>query len=146
MYPSGPSGGREGHSPKVTQGGNAFENPQLSGSHTFEQFTPKGSLPSENRHLRAHVVRYGRPAPDVHAPEHETSPRAAGTPGAWTWAALMRRVLDLDVLACPRCGGRLRVLATVQDPRAVQAVLAHLARSGAPAPPGPAPPAPAALL
>jgi len=58
---------------------------------------------------------------------------------------LMRRVLDLDVLACPRCGGRLRVLATVQDPRAVQAILAHLARSGAPAPPGPAPPAPAAL-
>jgi hypothetical protein len=40
---------------------------------------------------------------------------------------------------------RLRVLATVQDPRAVQAILAHLTRSGAPAPPGPAPPAPAAL-
>jgi hypothetical protein len=38
--------------------------------------------------------------------------------------------------------GRLRVLATVQDPRAVQAILAYLARSGAPAPPGPAPPAP----
>ena len=57
----------------------------------------------------------------------------------------MRRVFDLDVLACPRCGGRLRVLATVQDPRAVQAILASLARSGAPAPPGPAPPAPAAL-
>jgi len=37
------------------------------------------------------------------------------------------------------------VLATVQDPRAVQAILAHRARSGAPAPPGPAPPAPAAL-
>ena len=94
---------------------------------------------------RAHVVRYGRPAPDLHAPEREASPRAAGTPGAWTWAALMRRVLDLDVLACPRCGGRLRVLATVQAPRAVQAILASLARSGAPAPPGPAPPAPAAI-
>ena len=96
-------------------------------------------------HWRAHVVRYVRPAPDLHARECEASPRAAGTPGAWTWAALMRRVLDLDVLACPRCGGRLRVLATVQDPRAVQAILAHLARSGAPAPHGPAPPAPAAL-
>ncbi|MBF8287227.1 MAG: insE, partial [Candidatus Rokubacteria bacterium] len=91
------------------------------------------------------VVRYGRPGPDVHARERDASPRAAGTAGAWTWAALMRRVLDLDVLACPRCGGRLRVLATVQDPRAVQAILAHRARSGAPAPPGPAPPAPAAL-
>jgi len=56
----------------------------------------------------------------------------------------MRRVLALDVLACPRCEARLRVIATVQDPRVVQAILAHLARSGAPAPPGPAaPPLPA---
>jgi hypothetical protein len=95
---------------------------------------------------RARVVRSGRPAPALHAPEREASPRAAGTPGAWTWAALMPRGLALDVLACPRCGGRLRVLATVQTPRAVQALLASLARSGAPAPPGPAPPpAPAAL-
>jgi uncharacterized protein YbaR (Trm112 family) len=43
----------------------------------------------------------------------------------------MRRVFDLDVLACPRCGGRLRVIAAVQDPLAVQAILAHRARSAA---------------
>ena len=43
---------------------------------------------------RAHVVRYGRPAPDVHACERKPSPRAAGTPGAWSWATLMRRVLS----------------------------------------------------
>jgi len=42
-------------------------------------------------------------------------------------------------------GGRLRVIATVQEPLAVQAILAHRARSGAPEPPGPAPPAPAAI-
>ena len=40
--------------------------------------------------------------------------------------------------------GRFRVLATVQDPLAVLAILAHLTRSGAPEPSGPAPPAPAA--
>ena len=94
---------------------------------------------------RSQVVRYGRPAPDSTARQLEASRRAAGTPSAWTWAALMRRVFDLDVLACPRCGGRLRVIATVQDPLAVQAILAHLARSNTPAPPGPAPPAPAAI-
>ena len=88
---------------------------------------------------------YGRPEPDLKAQEVNTGPHVAGAPGAWTWAALMRRVFAFDVLACPRCGGRLRVLATVHDPRAVQAILAYLARSGAPAPPGPAPPAPAAL-
>jgi hypothetical protein len=42
-------------------------------------------------------------------------------------------------------GSRLRVLATVHDPRAVRAILAYLARSGTPAPPGPAPRPPAAL-
>ena len=67
------------------------------------------------------------------------------TPRAWTWAALMRRVFDLDVLACPRCGGRLRVIATVQAPLSVQAILAHLGRSRSPEPPGPAPPVPTAV-
>jgi hypothetical protein len=30
----------------------------------------------------------------------------------------------VDVLACPRCGGRLRVIATVEDPVAVRQMLA----------------------
>ena len=55
-------------------------------------------------------------------------------------APLTRPVFDFDILACPRCGARLRVIATVQDPLVVQAILAHLAPSGAPAPPGPAAP------
>ena len=29
-------------------------------------------------------------------------------PRHWAWANLMRRAFDIDVLACPRCGGRLR--------------------------------------
>ncbi len=87
----------------------------------------------------------GRPNPEPSARPFDASPRAAGTPGAWPWAALLRRVFDFDVLTCPLCGSRLRVIATVQDPLAVQAILASLARSGTPAPPGPAPPAPAAL-
>ena len=94
---------------------------------------------------RAQVVRYGRPAPDGLALELEASPRSAGPPHAWTWAALLHRVFEIDALLCPRCGHRMRVIATVQDPAVVRAILAHLARSGTPAPPGPAPPAPAAI-
>jgi uncharacterized protein YbaR (Trm112 family) len=58
----------------------------------------------------------------------------------------MRRVFDLDVLACPRCGGRLRVIATVQDSAVVRTILAHLGRAHSTQPPGPAPPAPAAIV
>ena len=54
----------------------------------------------------------------------------------------MRRELALDVLACPRCGGRLRVIATIQDPAVVRAILAHLGLALGPDSPGPAPPQP----
>jgi len=107
--------------------------------------SPLTRLLAPHTRWRSQGVRYGRPAPASTARQLEAIRRAAGTPSAWTWAALMRRVFDLDVLACPRCGGWLRVIVTVQDPLAVQALLAHLVRSNTPAPPGPAPPAPAAI-
>ncbi|HTR89944.1 MAG TPA: hypothetical protein VMG62_07530 [Solirubrobacteraceae bacterium] len=53
----------------------------------------------------------------------------------------MHRALGLDVLACPRCGGRLRLVATIQDPVAVRAFLAHLTLAPGPAPPSPDHPA-----
>jgi hypothetical protein len=43
----------------------------------------------------------------------------------------MRRAFDVDVLACPRCGGRLRLIATVEDPEAIPAILAPASRDEA---------------
>jgi hypothetical protein len=40
----------------------------------------------------------------------------------------------LDVLACARCGGRLRVLAAIQDPDAARAILDCLGLSSRPPP------------
>ena len=90
------------------------------------------------------MVRYGRPAADPNTPEVDASPRPL-PPGAWTWPALMRRVFALDVLACPRGGGRLRVIASVQDPAVVRTLLTHVGRALSTEAPGPAPPAPAAI-
>jgi hypothetical protein len=42
------------------------------------------------------------------------------------WATLMRRSLDVDVLACAKCGGRLRVLAVITEREPVRRILAHL--------------------
>jgi len=53
-------------------------------------------------------------------------PTAAPNARHWAWAALMRRAFDIDVLACPRCGGRLRLIATVEDPDAIRAILADV--------------------
>jgi len=39
---------------------------------------------------------------------------------------LMRRAFERDVRACPRCGGRMRLLATIEDPRVIRRILAPL--------------------
>jgi len=81
---------------------------------------------------RPAVVAYGRLGDAATAP-HETMGRAeaerggAARPCYWTWAALMRRAFDLDVLRCPRCGGRMELIATVDDPAVIHRILAHLA-------------------
>jgi hypothetical protein len=38
----------------------------------------------------------------------------------------MRRSFGFDVLACPRCGGRLSLIALIEDPRVIRRILSHL--------------------
>jgi hypothetical protein len=41
----------------------------------------------------------------------------------------------IDVLACARCGGRMRVVATIEDPVVIRKILTHLGLpTAAPAP------------
>ena len=42
------------------------------------------------------------------------------------WADLMRRTFGFDVLACPRCDGRLRLIAVIDHTPAIQKILRHL--------------------
>jgi hypothetical protein len=50
------------------------------------------------------------------------------------WALLMRRTFSVDVLKCPRCGGRLRVISVITEPEALRRILTHLGLpTGAPA-------------
>jgi hypothetical protein len=49
----------------------------------------------------------------------------AATP-RMAWARLLRRLLDVDVLECPKCDGRLRVLAAITERASVTRILAHI--------------------
>lgn len=42
------------------------------------------------------------------------------------WADLMRRTFGFDVLACPRCGGRLRLIALIDQAAVIERILGHL--------------------
>ena len=45
------------------------------------------------------------------------------------WATLLRRSFDVDVLECPACHGRLRVLGSVTEPEIVLDALSALGLS-----------------
>ena len=38
----------------------------------------------------------------------------------------MRRTFGFDVLACPRCGGRLRLIALIDEAAVIERLLGHL--------------------
>jgi hypothetical protein len=75
-----------------------------------------------NAKLRAEVVRHARPTALPDPPATETQTRSERE----TWSELMRVTFQLDVLACPRCGGRLRHIATILDTRVARRLLEHL--------------------
>jgi hypothetical protein len=57
------------------------------------------------------------------------------------WAELLRKVFALDVLECPRCAGRLEVVAYIAEPTVARRILDHLglASQGPPLARGPGP-------
>ena len=42
------------------------------------------------------------------------------------WATLLRRSFGIDVLRCPKCSSRMRLIATIEDPLVARKILEHL--------------------
>ena len=55
------------------------------------------------------------------------------------WAVLMQRTWGLDVLACPRCARKMRVLSTITELATIRRILTHLGVRADPLPRAPAP-------
>jgi hypothetical protein len=42
-----------------------------------------------------------------------------------TWARRLKRVFGIDIERCARCGGRLKVIASIEEPALIARILAH---------------------
>ena len=88
-----------------------------------------------NAKLRAKVVPGGKKMPrpctasrkSAKSPEAEKErrPPKDGTCRI-DWAALLRRIFKIDILACGRCGGRMKVLAVIEEQPVIEKILRHL--------------------
>ena len=92
-------------------------------------------------HFRAHVVPNGARLPTPDPPENPEDPAESTTtevsrrdreppcpfpsrPRNYSWAELMRRVFEIDVLECPRCAARpMRILAAIHPPETTTVIL-----------------------
>jgi hypothetical protein len=68
-------------------------------------------------------VKDSAPEPAREADPAETARRRAR---GQNWASLMSRTFGIDVLACPRCGGRLRLIALIEKAAVIDRILRHL--------------------
>jgi len=55
-----------------------------------------------------------------------------------SWARLLKRVFDIDIERCPQCGGKLKIIAAIEEPAVIERILTHLGISAQPPPRTPA--------
>jgi hypothetical protein len=81
-----------------------------------------GWYASRVRGMRRKATEAGEEHPIVCVdPEPEVLSEAA-----LRWAELLRRIFEVDPLACPRCGEEMRIVAFVTEPRIIDRILDHL--------------------
>jgi ribosomal protein S27E len=97
-----------------------------------------------NARWRSRAVAYGRetdpdsergdavkPHPDASGSSQssdpsQSSPSSSFRPRNTTWAELMRRTFGYDMMACLECGGRMRLIAMIEEPAVIAKILDHL--------------------
>ena len=61
-----------------------------------------------------------------------------------TWTQRLKRVFNIEIVVCARCGGSIGVIACIEDPVVIEKILSHLnlhtPAEQAPSPNGRAPP------
>lgn len=43
-----------------------------------------------------------------------------------TWMQRLKRVFNIDIETCERCGGKVKVIASIEDPAVIAHILKHL--------------------
>jgi hypothetical protein len=64
--------------------------------------------------------------PDPPPPEqcsHDSDTEDPQPAKNYTWAQLMARTFEFDVLQCPRCGGRMKIIAAIESPEVARRIL-----------------------
>ena len=81
------------------------------------------------RGVRPHAALRAEVTPAGRGPGARSRAGTAESPTpqhmAMTWARHLKRVFDVEIEQCARCGGRLEVIASIEEPELIERILAH---------------------
>ena len=77
-------------------------------------------MQSNARHRHLIVPRHTSP---ISTEQSDNMSEASTAP--MTWMARLNRVFGIDLSMCPKCGGKLRVIGEVTDPKTIARILEH---------------------
>ena len=65
-------------------------------------------------------------------PEQTKDRMPAERRASMTWAQRLKRVFNIDIESCAKCGGTVKVIASIEDPAVIKKILAHLNGNASP--------------
>jgi len=79
--------------------------------------------------LRAAVTPAHRGVGSAEQADQATEQPATPRHVAMCWAQRLKRVFGIDINTCARCGGKLKVIANIEEPGVMAKILAHLQKT-----------------
>lgn len=79
--------------------------------------------------LRAAVTPAHRGVGSKEQTEQATAQPVVPRHVAITWAQRLKRVFGIQINQCARCGGKLKVIASIEEPEVIAKILAHLEKT-----------------
>ncbi len=80
-----------------------------------------------NHKLRKTIIR-GKPQ----SKGHQKAAQIKSAAYRLGWAERLKRVFAIDVDACNQCGGRVKIIATINDPIVIKKILNHIEKTEEP--------------
>ncbi len=100
--------------------------PRIHGVRYFGAYSSKARARRNAEELQLQSSSSDNTTQKTHEPKLSSKQRAALRR---RWANLIKRVFKNDPLVCPDCGGELRIISFITDPKIIRKILDHLHKS-----------------
>ena len=72
------------------------------------------------------IVPKKKEEPNLEVAGMSDDPEKPASPKRISWARLLKRVFNIDVINCSKCQGKIKIIAAIEDPKIIKNILNHM--------------------